>query len=343
MSAQASERRASSNRPWEMSQRGDSGTQTRITNASSAGARPHRNKPRQPMIGPRNALKVAARIVPAGSMQVESPTIQPRFDAGTNSWISGKSTAGMPPTPRPTMKRMTARKIHPPARRQRHGSGAEREDQHGCHENLAAADPVAEPAEEPAARHRRHARREQHRGRLAVGQMPIADDEGEHVADQEEVEEIHHRRQQARDEDLPLIDGERLLPLEQVQHRCPPVQHVTQLAALAARRGRFSFFCVRNGPGRPRQQGQREGYRELDIAGKRFLDRAPDRAGANLVGQNVDGRDKPGRDDHTQGKLTPHPGPPPQGGREEEAPARIWSVKPNGRHSGRGRPGHDAT
>ncbi len=97
-----------------MSQRGDSGTQTRITNARSAGARPHRNKPRQPMIGPRNALKVAARIVPAGSMQVESPTIQPRFEAGTNSWISGKSTAGMPPTPKPTMKRMTARKIQPP-------------------------------------------------------------------------------------------------------------------------------------------------------------------------------------------------------------------------------------
>ena len=50
---QAIDRRASSRRPLRISQRGDSGTQARIISVSSAGSRPIRNSPRQPMIGPR--------------------------------------------------------------------------------------------------------------------------------------------------------------------------------------------------------------------------------------------------------------------------------------------------
>ena len=112
--AQASERRASSNRPLLNSQRGDSGTQSLITNAMSAGSRPIANRPRQPMTVPRKALNTAASVGPAGSRLVDSPLTQPRLEAGMNSWSSGKSTAIMPPTPNPTMNRMAAMYIQAP-------------------------------------------------------------------------------------------------------------------------------------------------------------------------------------------------------------------------------------
>jgi len=96
-----------------ISQRGDSGTQTRITKAISAGSTPRANRPRQPMIGPSEALKRPAAKGPAGSRLIDAPLIQPRFDAGTNSCSRGMSTAKKPPTPRPTMKRITVRKIQP--------------------------------------------------------------------------------------------------------------------------------------------------------------------------------------------------------------------------------------
>src|SRR5205823_1144769 len=60
--------------------------------------------------------------------------------------------------------------------------------------------------------------RQQDQRRLSVGQLPTADDEGEHVADQEEVEEIQHIAQVRRGDDLPLVAREGLLLLEQIQH-----------------------------------------------------------------------------------------------------------------------------
>src|SRR3954451_16215024 len=47
--AQATERRASSRRPWDMSQWGDSGTQLRTTSVKAAGSSPITNRPRQPI------------------------------------------------------------------------------------------------------------------------------------------------------------------------------------------------------------------------------------------------------------------------------------------------------
>ena len=51
---------------------------------------------------------------PTETVLVTSPPIQPRFDAGTNSCTSGKSTTTRPAAPAPTKKRKTLRKIQPP-------------------------------------------------------------------------------------------------------------------------------------------------------------------------------------------------------------------------------------
>ena len=61
----------------------DGSTQTRITKAISAGNTPRANRPRQPMIGPRKALKRPAAKGPAGNRLIDAPLIQPRLDAGT--------------------------------------------------------------------------------------------------------------------------------------------------------------------------------------------------------------------------------------------------------------------
>ncbi len=79
ISAHASDLRASSCRPMRISQRGDSGTQYRIISTSSAGAKPTRNNPRQPIAGARNAPDSAPRMLPAGSRVVVSPLTQPRL------------------------------------------------------------------------------------------------------------------------------------------------------------------------------------------------------------------------------------------------------------------------
>jgi hypothetical protein len=65
------------------------------------------------MIAPSEALSNAASNGPNGNRPIDRPLTQPRFEAGTNSCSSGKSTAARPPTPKPTMNRIAAIKIHP--------------------------------------------------------------------------------------------------------------------------------------------------------------------------------------------------------------------------------------
>ena len=67
--AHAMERRASSRRPWVMSQWGDSGTQPRITSVKAAGSNPIRNKPRQPMVLVKNAAKEEAIMTPSADTE----------------------------------------------------------------------------------------------------------------------------------------------------------------------------------------------------------------------------------------------------------------------------------
>src|SRR6516164_10008507 len=47
----------------------------------------------------------------------------------------------------------------------------------------------------------------------------MPDNEDEHVADQEEVEEIEHVAEDRSGNDLPLVDRQPLLPLQELQHR----------------------------------------------------------------------------------------------------------------------------
>ena len=63
--------------------------------------------------------------------------------------------------------------------------------------------------------------------------MPTADDEGEHIADEIEVEEIEHVAEIGGGYDLPLISGEPLLLLQKLEHRRPPCGAVHA----------FPFYC----------------------------------------------------------------------------------------------------
>ena len=97
-----------------ISQRGDSGTQARISKVTPAGSRPIANRPRQPRIGVTNAPNAAPMIPEIGNSEVTSPPTKPRLEEGTNSWTNGRSTVKRPATPKPTKKRQTLRKIQPP-------------------------------------------------------------------------------------------------------------------------------------------------------------------------------------------------------------------------------------
>src|SRR5262249_9138346 len=132
---------------------------------SSGRNTPRANSPRQPMIGPSEALGAAAARGPAGSKLIDAPLIQPRFDAGTNSCSSGMSTAKNPPIPKPTIAHH--RQEDPVTlRRQRHQAGGERKRQDRDHEHFAAADLVAEPSEEVSRWDGSHARGKQDQRRL---------------------------------------------------------------------------------------------------------------------------------------------------------------------------------
>ena len=74
------------------SQRGDSGTQARISNVRKAGSRPVANSPRQPIYGARKAPMTEPIMMPTGTVEVIMPPMNPRLVLGTNSCTSGKST-----------------------------------------------------------------------------------------------------------------------------------------------------------------------------------------------------------------------------------------------------------
>ena len=69
-------------------------------------------------------------------------------------------------------------------------AGGDREVQHGADEHHAPADAIGEPAPDIGADDGADAGTHQHDGRLAEGELPGPDQEGEHEADQEVVEEF---------------------------------------------------------------------------------------------------------------------------------------------------------
>src|SRR5229473_1725683 len=92
------------------------------------------------------------------------------------------------------------------------------EVEHGGDEDLLAADPVGERAPEECTRHRADARRQQDHRRLAEGQLPRLDDEGQHEADEEIVEELQHVAEDRRGDDAILVAGEPRLLVEKLDH-----------------------------------------------------------------------------------------------------------------------------
>ena len=112
-SAQASDFRASSTRPCDISQCGDSGTQARTNKVNAAGITPIRNNPRQPIESVVKAANDDAIITPSGMNTVTRPPMNPRIRAGTNSCTKGRSTQYNPPTPKPTKNRNTDRNTQP--------------------------------------------------------------------------------------------------------------------------------------------------------------------------------------------------------------------------------------
>ena len=55
-------------------------------------------------------------------------------------------------------------------------------------ENFAPADTIGHPAPEEGARHRAEARGDQDQRRLAIGKLPVLENERQHIADQKEIE-----------------------------------------------------------------------------------------------------------------------------------------------------------
>jgi hypothetical protein len=57
--------------------------------------------------------------------------------------------------------------------------------------------------------------------RLAIGQLPLLQDEGQHIADEKEVKEIQHIADICSGDDLPLIGRQFFLIFQALQHDVP--------------------------------------------------------------------------------------------------------------------------
>src|SRR5207237_9698948 len=89
--------------------------------------------------------------------------------------------------------------------------------QHGADKDLAAADAVGKPTPDISTHDGADAGAHQHDGGLAEGQLPWPDQEGEHEADQEVVEEFQRVADDGRGEDLDLVAGQLRASIEYLE------------------------------------------------------------------------------------------------------------------------------
>ena len=94
----------------------------------------------------------------------------------------------------------------------------------------------------------------EHGGRLAEGQLPRADQEGEHEADQEVVEEFQRVADDGGGEDPDLVAGQTCAAIEYLEHGVVPLAHVLFRRASRLRSG--------NG-GKASRSGRRTEERQL--------------------------------------------------------------------------------
>ena len=103
-----------------MSQRGDSGIHERITRMKSPSTEPIKKAARQPRSGGRSAglsstiEPPAPSAAPIQKLPLITRSVQPRYRAGTNSWMVEAMAVYSPPMPVPVRKRNKAklRKSH---------------------------------------------------------------------------------------------------------------------------------------------------------------------------------------------------------------------------------------
>ena len=115
------------------------------------------------------------------------------------------------------------RQINPAiVRREIEQAGCDREVQHGADKHLAAADAVGKPAPDIGADDGADTRTHQHDGRLTEGELPRPDQEREHKADQEVVEEFKRVANDGGREDLDLVAGQIRPAIEYLEHGVSP-------------------------------------------------------------------------------------------------------------------------
>jgi hypothetical protein len=107
-------------------------------------------------------------------------------------------------------------------RREVQQAGGDREVQHGPDEHHAPADPVGEPAPDIGADDRADAGTHQHDSRLPEGQFPGANQEGQHKADQEVIEEFERVADDGGHQDLDLVASQTRLAIEYLEHGVSP-------------------------------------------------------------------------------------------------------------------------
>ena len=203
--AQARDWRASSRRPLPISQCGDSGTQARISRVSSGRHQAHHEQAAPADGGLQERARHGAQQR-AGRQQAGGQPGDPAALIGRHEFLHDRDIDGVQTGHAHADEEPADRQEQPAVfRGECHRAGGDGEVQHGEDHDAAPADLVGHPAPEQRAKRRADAGREQDRSRLAVGQMPAADDEREHEADQIEVEEIEHVADHRRGEDLPLI------------------------------------------------------------------------------------------------------------------------------------------
>ena len=148
-------------------------------------------------------------------------------------------------------------------------AGRDREIEHGADEHHAAADAIGQPAPGKGADDGADPRTHEHGRGLTEGQFPRPDQEGEHEADQEIVEEFEGVADDGGREDLDLIAGQARATVEHLEHGVSPGWRMF-ICRAAKRRARaspsregYSFPC------------ERQAHRYIDIDQTRTAVRRP--------------------------------------------------------------------
>ena len=165
-SAQASERRASSGLPIRTSQRGDSGTQARISSVSAAGTKPQAKRPRQPITGARKAPDGTDHD-PDGYERSDEPTDKTASRC-RNELLNQRQVDAVEPTDPEAHEEAENRQKDPAmVRRERQNTGGELEVENRADEHRTPTNAISQPSPNGRTQDGAYTRRQQNDRRLA--------------------------------------------------------------------------------------------------------------------------------------------------------------------------------